>query len=116
MKTKVNDLTDQQLDELCARAQGWETRTLNGEESWREHGTTYIYKKAYHPTANDAQATGLVKEFRISLVHGSLFDEDGVWAAGSPTMAQLTHVKDSCLNRAICKAVVASVFGDEVEV
>lgn len=119
---KIQDLTDTQLDGWVAKAQGWVIVKLTGrsplgDDYWvpreevgqiapRHRGEVYMYS----PTSNDAQAMALVKEFDVWLS-----SEDGVRIASCSPHAGEAIQEHENLNRAICLAVVASKFGDEVE-
>lgn len=122
MKIKIEDLTDEQLDEWAALAQGWE------EDEFEEHGQVYsewkyaggyISKDKYTPTTNPAQWARLIERFEIWLSNDNT-DCDNRWIATTKE----THVvggKDLAGYGptpaiAICRAVIASVYGDEVEV
>ena len=140
MKTiQVNELTDKQLDEFCAKAQGWGEYSYNCRNYWMKADKesslmdgTKIEKKDYSPTsdtqAGKAQRVDLIEEFFIDL-EGYFDDKD------------IRRVKATCFNNtclgslevekgaveigsacakevriAITRAVVASVFGTEVDV
>jgi len=116
MKTKVDDLSNEQLNKLTAKACKW----CQVSEFYLvdEDGNAVLDGVRNEPTTNDAQAMWLVKEFGVE-IEPTKFDENGnvtEWVA--TTWIDVTSYKftSSDLNHAICKAVVASVFGDEVEV
>ena len=120
MKTiQVNELTDKQLDEFCARARKWH-RQCGGWYSGNRFGKSkfMVVVKDYSPTsdtqAGKAQLDDLIERFEVATV------KDGeVWLAimASPlTGKESTHCYASLRRIAVTRVVVASVFGNEVEV
>lgn len=123
MKTKVSELTDEKLAERTARAQKWELVTLGYgcvTEVWvddSEADYRHKYEKAdYRPDINGAQAMELVNELNISV----LKYEEGYYATlRTVDYKVLIDFIDFSFGEsaeiAICRAVVASVYGEYVE-
>jgi len=118
MKVKISDLTNEQLDRLCAEAQGWEKSTTNSIW-WYKEKSIGKYPQAridtYSPTSNDAQAMALVKKLLIDLEWFSEHAGEGpYWVAC--LQDSVWYMRGDNPNIAICRAVVAAKFGEAVEV
>jgi len=115
MKIPITDLTNPQLDEWCARAQGLERLedTDRGDVflntfNWWYKGARKYRREEYSPTTNDAQAMGLADAFGLIVTHHA----KRAWAPnykGGIQSGETTRI-------AICRAVIASVFGEYVEI
>lgn len=117
MEIKVSALTNEQLDEWVARAQGWELHVddepypFDVPDSWIMSNDKKVFVKDYSPTsdtqAGKAQAFELMEKYWHEFVaymeslHGCFWIHK--------------HIGDD-LPIHICRAVVASVYGDYVEV
>jgi hypothetical protein len=121
MKTRIEDLTNEQLDEWVARAQGWRWLDLCGWYSIDEAG----HKRgkgipgAYTPTTNPAQWAELMQLFKVDVLHNEY--DTQAWACVSLAGEDIDDPIDCFANtgeegKAICRAVIASVYGDSVEV
>ena len=107
---KVSELTGKDLDTWVAKAQGWR---LDGTSNyhWSIGDGEHIARVSYTPSTNSGQCFELMKldSFRwVEKLRGEYnamfnqLDKDVVVTSG-PT-----------LNIAICRAFVASVYGEEV--
>ena len=99
---KVEKLTNEQLDHWVARAQGWEVE----DAVWMPESVN-IPAKDYTPTTNGQQCFDLIEKFQFDLRF--IGDIELVWACG---FGSHTGYADNP-KVAVCRAVVASVFGDE---
>lgn len=96
MKTTVQDLTNEQLDRLCAEAQG-----LEG----------FAVVERYHPTTNDAQAMALLEELPpCNFYNGFAVRYPHDNKVSSNRMTGATRKEQ------ICRMYIAWNFGKEVEV
>jgi len=109
--TKITDLTDQQLCHLCATAQGWRVHNKAYVTDSLEMGNLLI--DHYDPINNWQQAGELVEKYGLWLVKRYT----GLWDCGNESDREIDciRIKADTPQRAICLAVVASVYGDEVE-
>ncbi len=121
MEVLIQDLTDAQANELCAKAQEWERSSSDPNFSvWRDKSGNRTYAVAYYtPTTNPAQAFGLIGslgEFGIDVWnhHGNkgarVTSDDGI------NMFSFTCGTPDGLARAIVNAFIASVYGDSIEI
>ena len=124
---KVSDLTNTQLDEWVARARGWKLikdELLPSLDKWNTKltiGTSPEITKlcrSYSPTSNPAQWADLIEEFGLSpqphIVENSTITS---WACSRHWPCKVLHpMIGPSLGQAICRAVVASVYGEYVEV
>jgi len=121
IKTRIEDLTNKQLDYFCAIAQGWKKEysessgcfywTLNNVSLWVVHG---IHKYCYHPTTNAEQCMEIMERKKISVN----FEFEGCWSADNYNVADAT--RDSVMHgttakRAIIACFVKHELGEEVD-
>jgi len=76
MKTKIEDLTDEQLDHFCAIAQGWTKEysdssgcfywVLDNVSLWVAEGTRQY---CYHPTTNAVQCMAIQECEKIGVIY-----------------------------------------------
>jgi len=115
MKHKTSELTGENLNHAVALAQKWSKSTKFGVPIYiDENGTNTEYCKGYDPEHNWAQCGELVDKFNIS----QTFEEDDLWSAWiTPNDRSNGDIASyaSTSKQAICRCVVASVYGDEVE-
>jgi len=133
MKTiPVNKLTNEQLDYFCAKAQGWEIRNkmffgvspphnnrtwFNGKE-FVGHHISY-YSPTSDTQAGKAQCWDLIVKFEVVINSYGIMPDDHykrIWCATSHNKAGCFELEGDTLGEAITRAVVASVFGESVEV
>jgi hypothetical protein len=124
---KVSELTNEQLDYYCGKINEWEHI---GSCQWFSNPKTPEEKfvPCYRPSTNWQQAGGLVEKYRIvtEYDHDNFLDNDPCWYAfvydldkpiagyrGSYEEKSRSEADTPC--RAICMAVIASVYGDEIE-
>ncbi len=117
-KMKTSELTGKDLDHWVAKARGWKLRfdedecgfTL-GSESWYSNDQCICLKEKYSPTTNDAQAFELMVKFKIFPNYCNYRSQYSgcYYSHGSPR-----YIYAADLRTALCRAVVASEFGDEV--
>ena len=117
---KVNYLTNDELNYWVAKAQAWK---LDSEGKWLLDGELMHFAEHYHPSTCWEQASELLLKCR----NVSLFEDTRTYdrKTGEPRECIEgwgLHCKDSDVDsfsrtphRAICKAFVMSVYGDEVE-
>lgn len=124
---KVTNLTLEQLDNWAAKAQKWtviEGPILMTDFHIREEihkvymdGDKYMsIVSQYHPSTNGGQAMELVKKFGICpRAHVVTNREITSWSAGSkwPWNEIVDYVGETP-EIAICRAVIVSVYGEEV--
>lgn len=70
MKTPVSQLTNAQLDRLCAELQGWELLPIQhnyNEQAWKNEAGEVILISQYHPTINGEQFMDLLEKYKIEL-------------------------------------------------
>ncbi len=101
---KISELKGTELDYWVAKAQGWK---LDCCGRWM-HGDQYRIEKAYYtPTTNDAQAFKLIDLYEVEL-----------YLRADGREAYITGPNKIWFGRdartAVCRAVVASEFGEEV--
>ena len=104
----VATLTGKDLDYWVARAQGWDCDEYG---NWYEDyvgGAEIVYD--YTPSTNWQQCGELIIRFRVYLDHLI----SGKWRAQSLLKLGTNSAKGSTPQEAICRAVVASVYGDTV--
>lgn len=126
MKIKVSELEREKLAEWAARAQRWKKR--DGSRWFNEPQNQWIYVdsnktfrcsvEGYRPDINGGQAMELMKKFNIlayPLFSGEYFatpirsytyEEEPIYSDGQT--GETPEI-------AICRAVVASVYGEYVE-
>lgn len=117
MKTKVSELTREKLAEWTARAQWWIFSQYGDNVPYRVHSSLgYIGNvDEYRPDINAAQAMDLLLHFKF--IAGFLYEEnDGtpIYFCQFGRFADDREISEN-LNVAICRAVVASVYGEYVE-
>lgn len=99
-----------QLDYWTAKAQWWELK----DDCWFNHGMDLgiheLHVSEYHPSTNGGQAMELVKKFEFGLFKHM----DGYWLSGEFKGHLLEPSKGDTPEISICRAVIASVYGDEV--
>jgi len=125
-KINVSTLEGPLLAEFVARAQGWYKSIDNyGFSVWRDRGNCVTYgTKSYSPDINGGQCFELIEEFDIWLSSYSPcmdnVETNRSWIASTKT----THIADeewmhgegSTPEIAICRAVIASVYGEYVDI
>ncbi len=108
---KTSELTGIQLDYWTAKAQGWKPVWSAPEDIergqfafffWAHDGQNIHTREGYSPTTNWAQCGLLIEEFSNVLSFIQL-------------LASIGGHNSSDLRVAICRAIVASVFGEEME-
>lgn len=106
MKIKTSTLTGEKLAYWTARAQGFVKEYCN-DEWWWKNNNREIVCSYYRPDIYAGQAMELQKAFKI----GTSYNEDtGTWFANALMLTEHEDIEVS-----ICRAVVASKFGEEVE-
>lgn len=115
---KVSELEGQELDYWVGRAQGWNTfvPAASSFTYWFESDGQYRWQlTAYTPSTNWAQAGELVEKYALTDIGFAYQDYDDtkvyVCAHGN-RIRNRQYGPTPCI--AICRAVVASVYGDEV--
>ena len=110
---QVSELkADSTTDALVALAQGWEQRPTTGQFTWyTKEGYQAIPVKSYQPSTNGAQAFELIEKFIVNIKSLPIEDNERIWVAHC-----ICHDSEvgSTPTLAICKAVIASKWGDEV--
>ena len=114
---KINELTGEQLSYWVAKAQGW--RPSNKPQGittnvmfWVDTNSQEVaIVNNYRPDQDKTQAFELIEKFKLTVEPSNM---DAWWAyylKGDELEAQ----RGSTLEVAICRAVVASVYGEEVK-
>ena len=109
----IKDLTDNEINYWVAKAQGWTTEhiTPNKNHYFSEYsgGTS-----PYHPTTSWQQAGELLEKFKPAF---GFNETSKTWDSGYRKSHQSQHTwyKSDNPRKAICLAVIASVYGDEVK-
>ena len=116
---KITDLTDEQINYWVAKANRWEEERPQDKQFITANGNRVcVLDKPpilgyegwhYHPTTNGEQCFELIEKFEIWSLY---WDEESNWIAITKLMKEGTAVNPK---RAVCLAVIASVYGDEVE-
>ncbi len=109
---KTSELTGKDLDHWVAKAQGWKKHfDGNCTYSWESQEDPWFmaYVDDYSPTSNDGQAFALIEKFKITT--GLVNRKKDTWFAIGDDQS-VGYALDP--RTAICRAVVASEFGDEV--
>lgn len=113
MRKKVADLTGPELDYFVAKARGWEEEKIPHPKGgkctgWRFDGNNWIDVKDYTPHNNGAQWSELIEKFGVGL---------RLWNRSWKAQVFLSkQMEGSTAGIAVCRAVVASKFGEYVEV
>lgn len=114
-KIKVSELEGPKLAEWVARAQGWVLGNPFGTmtDAWlNETGNIILYEEDYRPDINGTQAMELVQKFKPMLIPLP----DGDWYAEiEPGENNGKLGFGDTPAEVICRAVVASVYGEYVE-
>lgn len=121
MNTKIQDIPLDRLPYWVAMAQGWDLIESWDNESldyWEDENDLdlFYYVSEYNPLTNKAQAFELIEQFEISLFRPE--PQEDWWEGEVHTnrggyTAQRTE-KGKTPSEAICRAVIASVFGEYV--
>ena len=116
---KVSELTDlKQIDQLVAIAQGWEVH-VNDSGVYKKElvtsmgGAEYYNYPEYDPTSGNAQTYELIEKFNLT----SLQLKDSWRYYSHETFGSHSYVgrgEGSTPAIAICKAVIASKWGDTI--
>ena len=109
---KVSELTGEQLDYWTAKAQGWVAdKDIDGDIHWRDAtGHIRYWGWDYTPDRNKAQAFELIEAFEIDL--GPFHSKQ--WIASLWSGNEEYSMIGVTPQEAICRAVVASVYGEGV--
>jgi len=113
MKTKIKDLTDEQLDHFCAIAQGWVESGIV-IPCWVNKGKYVIDCADYHPTTNAAQCMEIQEREKISVN----FEFEDCWSADNYNIADDTResaTHGTTAKQAIIRCFVKSKLGEEVD-
>jgi len=103
---KISELEQGSItDALVALAQEWENHS---SKLWLTDDG-FMPKKSYTPSSGNAQTFDLIEKFKINLNYVDHFLEDTYWVANSRT-----NTGSSTPAISICKAVIASKWGDEI--
>lgn len=125
MKIKVSELEREQLAEWTARAQGWslclDERIAPNWWYWIDNDDFIAYDKDYRPDINGGQAMDLVKAFPecapqyTSHRPGAEKRWVSRFSYASERRVLMGFMVGDEPEIAICRAVVASVYGEYVE-
>lgn len=113
-KIKVSSLQPgPQMDALVARARGWiRVRTINGNVWYTNNGGS-ISVDRYNPSGNGGQAFDLMEAY--PMVYG--YNEETGGHRAQCLYGHVVELGDSeTIAVAVCKAVIAAHFGDEVTI
>jgi len=107
---KVSNMTNEQLDHWVAKAQGWKYRDLSNPLWLGEMPNGGIEASDYSPTTNWEQCGELIEKYQIGLIVPETHWVAELFKTGKPKV----YAEAQNPRTAICRAVVASVFGEEV--
>lgn len=108
---KASEMTNEQLDHYAALAQGWELDRCN--RYWVTMTDHSIKVSQYSPTTNGAQCFELIEKFDINV--GRFSDREGEeWYAFVDCAGNVLEMNAPNPKVAVCRAVIVSVFGEEV--
>lgn len=108
---KVSDLEGEQLAEFVAKAQ---ELIQTHQYRWVDkHGNVITDGIPYRPDLNSAQAMELQKNFKINVLWNEALKE---WICTIRNYSEVGTGVGKTPEIAICRAVVASVYGEYVEV
>ena len=122
MKIKLQDLTDNQLDYWVAKSQGWKEGMFITNSKHKRVATSWVGSKylidSYTPTSSWSQTGELLTPFSICIDCEKQEDTNGnIYMEVSDLLGNtFVFTDNTTLLKAICLAVVVSVFGNEVEV
>jgi len=111
MKTPVSQLTNAQLDRLCAELQDWELLPVQHnycEQAWKNEIGEVILVSQYHPTINGAQFAELLEKYKIELKH---YAPDIGWNAYCSVNACNGFGRGETASLAGCRAFVDAMTG-----
>jgi len=110
VKTRIEDLTDEQLDHFCAIAQGWKRISNYANPYYIKANGTQIFCDNYHPTTNAAQCMAIQENAKIGTFY---IAEHDMWVA----MTDCNNAKcaDKHQKRAVAACFVKSKLGEEVD-
>jgi hypothetical protein len=115
MKYTISKLTGDELNHAVALAMGLKKGVKFGFPVYtNEDGNSICNIHNYHPSHNWEQCGELIDRFNVSLT----FEEDDLWSAWiMPDDRSNGDIVayGATAQQAICRGVVASVYGDEVE-
>jgi len=122
---KISELTDlTQIDALVAMAQGW----VLDNDMWKRNSNNLVNPKYivcemknYTPSSGNAQTYELIEKFKIEFSQEHYCDEDtgelvysGIHEAEVLLSQGWRTFTGSTPAEAICKAVIAAKWGDEL--
>jgi len=113
MKTRVEELTDEQLDHFCAIAQKWKRISNHANPYYIKANGTQIFCDNYHPTTNAAQCMAIQEREKISVNW-----EYDAWEAEKDNYEEPHNdfmATGSTAKRAIIACFVKSKLGEEVD-
>jgi len=118
MKTKIEELTDEQLDHFCAIAQGWhidDDNQAKGHKAWFDSDNLSVCLVAfYRPTTTARQCMAIQEREKISVN----FEFEGCWSADNYNIADDTResaTHGTTAKQAIIRCFVKSELGEEVD-
>lgn len=102
-------MNNEQLNYWVAKAHGW---SMNSDGCWEENGKAVhcefsMVPNKYSPSTNWKQAGELIEKYKLDINYH--YESDG-WECWSNLKKPAYNVSPQ---RAICMAVIASVFGEE---
>jgi len=109
VKTKIEDLTDEQLDHFCAIAQKWKRISNYANPYYIKANGTQIFCDNYHPTANAVQCMAIQECEKISVRFSDKFQ---CWQA---FCGKVNAVSGTTAKQAIIRCFVKSKLGEEVD-
>ena len=119
---KTSELTGKDLDYFVAKAQGWNESDDTIKHWVRKDGFRVVRVKAYTPSTNGGQCFELLTTENLTPLEYWCEEDNSATESPSNFMYVVEYltcgvwkiVEGSTLNIAICRAFVASVYGEEV--
>jgi len=116
---QIKNLTDAEINYWVAKAQGYEGKfktghTLFGKSYYSDNG---VWIRRYEPVVNWVQCGALINDFKPYMIC-----DDGVWEVQmydrysnkEGNFLDVHENRSTNLKKAICLAVIISVYGEEV--
>jgi len=107
MKTKIEDLTDEQLDYFCAIAQGWNQKYGYWFNEKNKRVSAFF---GYHPTTNATQCYEIMEREKMEVKQ-----KGGRWFAKIDNEAVFSSAFGATAKQAIIRCFVKSKLGEEVD-
>jgi len=118
MKFKTSELTGDNLKRVVASALGWSKSIKHGYDVYIDENETNTYFLIqWNPEKDWAQCGELIDKFFIEIKHypDSYEYPCGAFMLSENRTSLIAEQYGETAQQAVCRCVVASVYGDEVE-